>query len=158
MPSRAPRASRRAVLAAGAGAVLLAGCGARESDAGASADPTAPPVDADSDLVEEVVGQLEAAAATATATGREYAALRPLARRLEGLHRSHLEELGRDPRSTPGRVPRLPVADARVRLLRAEERLQQRLVVAAVEAESGALAQVFASMAAAVAQQRVAAG
>jgi hypothetical protein len=45
---------------------------------------------------------------------------------------------------------------ARSRLLAREERLQQRLVRAAVEAESGALAQVFASMAAAVAQQRVA--
>ena len=43
---------------------------------------------------------------------------------------------------------------ARARLLRSEEKLQGRLVRAALEAESGALAQVFASMAAAVAQER----
>ena len=69
------------------------------------------------------------------------------------MHRSHLGELSRPDDVEDGKV-KGSVATARERLLRAEEKLQQQLVRAAVEAESGALAQVFASMAAAIAQER----
>ena len=164
MPSPAPRASRRAVLTGGtvAGAALLtlSGCGATRTDdlGGAVADDTsAPAVDADSDLVEAVGGQLTSALALAAATAASIPQLRSLGRRLAALHRAHLGELSQtddvDKGTDKGTVKGTPET-ARARLLRSEEKLQQQLVRAALAAESGALAQVFASMAAAVAQER----
>ena len=155
-------ASRRAVLAGGAGigaaalAAAATGCGLARGDGTTTTgavDPTAPAVDADSDLVETVAEHLATTLALAGAVGAAHRGLRPLSRRLAALHRAHLEQLGR---SDDGRgdTVRGSSAAARTRLLRAEEQLQQRLVRAALDAESGALAQVFASMAAAVAQQR----
>jgi len=165
--SPAPRASRRSLLTgtAAAGAALLvgattAGCGLQPGDetTGAAAiDPTVPAVDADSDLVETVGAQIAAALALASATGAAFGKLRPLTRRLASLHRSHLGELGMPDDDPDGTAPG-SAATARARLLRSEEKLQQRLVRAALDAESGALAQVFASMAAAVAQQRAVTG
>lgn len=157
MLSRSPVA-RRGLLLGGVGAAvaLAAGCGAQDSGAGASADPTAPAVGADSDLVERVVAEIGTALGAATATARRHRALRGLARPFVGLHRTHLDRLeaGSDAQGTaPG-----DEGAARAALLRAEERLQVRLVDAAVEAQSGALAQVFAAMAAGVAQQRAVAG
>ena len=159
MPSPA-RASRRAVLTGGtvAGATLLAvsGCGLIDADDAARAvddDPTAPAVDADSDLVEKVGGQVTKALALSVATGGSVPQVRALARRLSALHRSHLDELSQPDDVDDGKVKGSPET-ARARLLRAEEKLQQQLVRAALEAESGALAQVFASMAAAIAQER----
>lgn len=162
MPSRASRTSRRAVLTGGgiAGAALvattLAGCGSVRPDengrAGA-ADPTAPAVDADSDLVGRVSKQLTSVLSLALATGASVPGLRPLARRWSSLHRAHLDELSEPDEADGGKV-RGSAETARARLLRSEEKLQHQLVKAALEAESGALAQVFASMAAAVAQER----
>lgn len=155
VPSRNPRATRRAVLVAGtgAGAALLAGCGRASAPTGAGAEPTAPAVDADSDLVEQVGAAIEAAAATATAVARQHPGHRALGRRLAALHRAHLAELGRG-RVGAAPAARLPAARAREHLLRVEAELERHLGRAAVEAESGALAQVFAAMAAALAQQR----
>lgn len=162
MPSRAPRASRRAVLVGGGltgGTVIaatMAGCGSarRAEDAAVGAvDATAPAVGADSDLVDTVGRQLTTALALALATGASLPRLRPLARRLTALHRAHLEELGQPDDADGGKVQG-SVETARARLLRSEEALQGRLVRAALDAESGALAQVFAAMAAAVAQER----
>lgn len=158
---RQVRASRRALLGgslAGA-AALLTGCGELDSSSGATApgaaDPTAPAVDADSDLVADVVEEITSALALATATATSFPGLRAFARDLGDLHRAHLGELGAP---TGPKRPRRPVEDdaasARAKLLRAEERLQGDLVEAAGAAGSGALAQVFASMAAAVAQRR----
>lgn len=156
MPSRL-RASRRAVLggAAGGVALLATGCGTQDgspAEAGAE-ETTAPAVDADSELVTDVVGHISAALALATATAKAVPALRPLGKQLAALHRSHLDELGQSGEGDAGRVKGTADA-ARVRLLHSEEQLQQRLVRAAIAAESGALAQVFAAMAAAIAQQR----
>jgi hypothetical protein len=154
-----PRASRRTVLTGGtvAGAAFLAvaGCGVtQDGTSGAVADdPTAPAVDADSDLVQTVGGQLAATLALARATASSVPQLRPLARRLAALHRAHLGELSQPDDGKDGKVPG-SAETARARLLRSEEKLQQHLVRAALAAESGALAQVFASMAAAVAQER----
>ena len=103
--------------------------------------------------MEKVGDQLRSALALALATGASVPQLRPLARRFAGLHRAHLRELSRSDDVEDGQVGG-SVDAARARLLRSEERLQQRLVRAALAAESGALAQVFASMAAAVAQRR----
>ena len=73
---RPARASRRALLTGGAvaGGTLLAvsGCGSTVADGAARAaddDPTAPAVDADSDLVERVGGQVTNALTLAVATG-----------------------------------------------------------------------------------------
>ncbi|WP_183099364.1 hypothetical protein [Nocardioides pelophilus] len=165
MPSPVPRASRRFVLTgtgAAAGVLLVgaaAGCGQRQADmtGPAAVDPTEPAVDADSDLVETIGAQIAAALALAAATGAAFDQLRPLTRRLVAVHRFHLGELGRPDEGRHGTVKGSP-ATARARLLRSEETLQQRLVRAALDAESGALAQVFASMAAAIAQQRAVTG
>jgi hypothetical protein len=140
---------------AAAGGALLAGCGRAQSEhAGAAdVDPTEPAVDADSDLVATIGGQIAHALAVVVATGSAVPGLRPLTRRLTALHRSHLGELSRPRRAGHGgKVAESPEA-ARTELLRSEEKLQRQLVQAALDAESGALAQVLASMAAAVAQE-----
>ncbi len=134
----------------------MAGCGSARSDENERAgavDPTEPAVDADSDLVESVSKQLASALSLALATATSVPALRPLARRLASLHRSHLDELSEPDEADGGKVTG-SVETARARLLRSEEKLQHQLVESALSAESGALAQVFASMAAAVAQER----
>jgi hypothetical protein len=157
---RPARASRRALLTGGAvaGTTLLAasGCGSTGADRTARAahdDPTAPAVDADSELVEKVGGQVTSALSLAVATGASVPHLQPLSRRLSALHRAHLSELSQPDDVEDGEV-KGSAETARARLLRAEEKLQQRLVRAALEAESGALAQVLASMAAAIVQER----
>ena len=134
----------------------MSACGSARSDEDAPAgavDPTEPAVDADSDLVESIGKQLTKALSLALATGTSVPGLRPLARRLTSLHRAHLDELSQPDQADGGKVAG-SVETARARLLRSEEQLQGRLVRAALDAESGALAQVLASMAAAVAQER----
>ncbi|KAA1420789.1 hypothetical protein F0U44_00075 [Nocardioides humilatus] len=156
MPRPAALASRRLVIggAAAGAALLVSGCGVRDSRGSAtSGDPTAPAADADSDLVVEIVDQITGALSLAKATGTAFKSLRPLSRDLVALHDAHLDELGES--ADPSKeVVKGTVETARARLLRAEENLQGRLVTAALAAESGALAQTFASMAAAIAQQR----
>lgn len=148
MSRPAARASRRSLLSgAVAGVALLAtGCGTQDSHL--------PALDADSDLVDDVVGRIEAAQRVAAAARDAFPSLRDLGGDLTALHTAHLKELGR-----PGRVRATsPVggtaATARDRLLQVETKLQARLVDAALAAESGALAQTFAAMAAAIAQRR----
>jgi hypothetical protein len=118
--------------------------------------PTAPAVDADSALVTEVAQAIAATGALATATATTLAPLARLGTHLARIHAAHLAELGGDGPDDQTAVPVVPTGRraALTALLLAEERLQDRLTVAAGAAQSGALAQVFASMAAAVAQQR----
>ncbi len=161
MFSPAPRASRRAVLSGGTAAaaalVAASGCGfdqaADDAVAGAGDDPTAAAVDADSDLVETVGDHLRSALSLAVATAAADQRLRRLTGRLATVHRAHLRELGQ-PDDIEDRKVLGTAETARARLLNAEETLQRHLVTGALAAESGALAQVFASMAAAVAQER----
>ncbi|QSR25982.1 hypothetical protein CFH99_10135 [Nocardioides aromaticivorans] len=115
--------------------------------------PTAPAVDADSDLVASVLDAVTATGALATAVGTTVPALAGVATRLARLHDAHATELGGAEQADAPAVPAGRAAALR-RLAQAETRLQDRLVRAAGQAESGALAQVLASMAAAVAQQR----
>lgn len=109
----------------------------------------------DASLVEEVLAAVALAHRTARANARLHpetaAALRPF----EALHQLHGDELGGLPRTT-GRVtaPGDSPAQVLARVGRGEARLQRTLVAAAGSAGSGALAQTFASMAAAVAQLR----
>lgn len=155
--------SRRGLLAGSLGGLVVAasGCdavddvlGGDEADApGGSASPE-PAVDADSALVAEVGTAIAEVRALALATAKEVPALARPADRLARLHAAHLDRLGWDgerPTTSTGGEPRAVV---RRRLLRAEAGLQESLVAAAGRAESGALAQVMAAMAAAVAQQR----
>ncbi len=150
--------SRRWVLVGGAlgGVAALAGCGWLDDDADPPAgtvEPTAPPVDADSELVDEIGREIAEAGAVAARVADRFAPLQPVARAFADLHDAHLGELQWD--GTVERSPRLGGrAEAERLLLEAEERVQGRLVRASLAAESGALAQVLASMAAAVAQQR----
>lgn len=146
-------ASRRTTVAAGlAGLVALSGCDLDPGpDEPTSEQTTAPPVDADSELVEQVRTRILAAlgaVATVRSEGRKLRqTLRPLAD-LHGAHLAALDSEGLDEDllhlGEPG--PGL----ARVRA--AETTLQRQLTTAAIRAESGALAKLLASMAAAVAQ------
>lgn len=162
MPNRVSRLSRRTFLGAGAGgtAVLLSGCDALDSVLGESdpvppgaVSPTAPAVDADSALVEEVATAIASAGALASATGTTIPALARVGARLARIHEAHAGELGRTTAADQPVVDGGRTAALR-RLWRSEDALQLRLVAAAQDAESGALAQVFASMAAALAQQQ----
>jgi hypothetical protein len=96
--------------------------------------------DPDSALVDEVVAHLLAAERLAAA-GRQAD--------LVALHRAHLDALEADQPA-----PRRPARRrSRAEVRRGELLLQRRLTRAALAAESGALARLLASMAAAVAQR-----
>ncbi|HWJ81316.1 MAG TPA: hypothetical protein VNS55_03675 [Nocardioides sp.] len=158
MPNRPPL-SRRSVLAAGGGVIVVTGtaaaCGSVPGATTSGAEPTAPSSAADADLVEEVGRAIADAAGRARATAG-VAGLRPLARPFVRLHAAHLDKLGWTGTTS---TPDVGAADgARGALLTAERRLQAKLARAAGDARSGALAQVLASMAAAVAQQLAVAG
>lgn len=109
----------------------------------------------DTGLVEEVLTALALAHRTARANARQHPETAASLRPFEALHQAHGDELGGLPRTT-GRVtsPGDSPAQALARVDRSEARLQRTLVGAAGSAGSGALAQTFASMAAAVAQLR----
>ena len=148
-------------MAAGVGgaAVVLTACDVLDGPSGdegpgVSPDASVDAVDADSTLVEEVGEAIASTAALATATGAAYPALTGLGTRLAKVHEVHARGLGR---TTPAPAPTIASGNsalARQQLLAAEQQLQTRLVEAAQQAESGSLAQLIASMAAAVAQQR----
>jgi hypothetical protein len=138
--------SRRATLGLGAaGLVAVGGCdagddAARPSLLGSGSPTATADVDPDSTLVDQVVAHLVAAEQLAAAGRRPD---------LVALHRAHLDALEAD-QPAPGRPARRRTP-AEVR--RGEVLLQRRLDDAALAAESGALARLLASMAAAVAQR-----
>ena len=73
------------------------------------------------------------------------------------MHRAHLEVLEpSDERSVPPPAPAASPADAIARLRTVEATLQQTLATGAVDAQSGALARLLASMSASVSQHLVA--
>ncbi|TNM45050.1 hypothetical protein FHP29_04320 [Nocardioides albidus] len=167
MPARPTPVSRRLVLTGGIGgaALALTACDAIDDVLGGDSDPgvsgaltpTAPPADADSTLVEDVLAAISSTGALATATAAAVPGLARLGSRLARIHGAHASELGgtvdaEAPTVAPDR------AAARAALLAAESDLQDTLVGAARRAHSGALAQVLASMAAALAQQQAVLG
>lgn len=173
MPASLPPVSRRLVVAGGLGgaALALSGCDAlddvlgRNDDPGVSGaasgtvTPTAPAADADSTLVDTVVAAISGTSALVAATGTAVPGLAKITASLTRLHTAHATELGGTLSTTPPATPVTgPRAAALRRLLRAEADLQDRLVAAAGQAHSGALAQLFAAMAAALAQQRAVLG
>jgi hypothetical protein len=157
--SRAPalRITRRTTLGGAlVGVAVLAGCDLGD---GGSGDPASAPTpsagtdDPDAELVEAVVDDVAAIGSLVKALRRRHASLRrplgPLAR----VHDEHLEVLGSDQqaRRTP---PRTDSAAEALALLRTREVRHQRLLAnRAVDAQSGRLARLLASMSAAVAQQ-----
>lgn len=151
MPARPVTATRRTALAVAVGVTGLAvgGCTADSPDDPADpAGTTAPPVDADQVVVDDVLARLNSALAGVAAAG---AASRPLARELAGLkraHVAHLEALGGSESGSAGATD----APTRREVLKDEARLQRFLATASVSAESGTLATLLASMSASVAQ------
>ena len=146
-------ASRRTALGGAlAGLATLTGCDdGGPSDRPAPTATTAPPRDADTDLVDEVISHLVAALGVVIAARSGSRELRSRLRPFERLHLAHLRALdaGDVTVSTDQPAGAGPGID---RVRAAEGRLQRQLTEAAVGAESGALAGLLASMAAAVAQ------
>ncbi|MEV7428706.1 hypothetical protein AB0N29_03740 [Nocardioides sp. NPDC092400] len=162
MPSL-PTASRRTVVGVAAVTLgplvggALAGCDADldgllpGGDQPGAASP-APDPDADEALVEEVVGEVAAQLSLVAAVRVRHPRLRPVLAGLEAVHVAHLEAL-EGTQEGPSAPPTADAAAALALARRREIAHQRRLAGAAVRADSGPLAQLLASMAAAVAQQ-----
>jgi len=151
VPARPVATTRRTALVATVGltGLVVGGCTSDSPDDPADAEPTsAPPVDADQELVDGVVERVNAAMAIVVMAGEGSEAM---ARELAGLrrmHAAHLDSLGSDGSWSAYQSE----GPTRREVLHAEARLQRFLVTAAVQAESGTLAKLLASMSAAVAQ------
>lgn len=148
--------SRRSVVLTGAGGLLLAGCdldlGSDGEAAPGSASTTSPPTSADQRLVDQVGAQINTASAALAVRITDAGLTRKVAD-LRTVHARHLELLeitGTGPGAGTAQVRR-PAAHVR----QVETRLQRQLVDAAVAAESGTLAKLFASMSAALSQRLV---
>jgi hypothetical protein len=153
-PAPVLRTSRRTTLGGAlAGVAMLAGCDLGSDDPGSAPAPTADPDDPDTGLVAEVVDDIAATLAIVEAVRHRHGSLRRQLGELAKVHRAHLEALGSNERpDRPG--PRTADAGAALALVRKREQRHQRLLTdRAVEAQSGRLARLLASMSAAVAQQ-----
>lgn len=138
MPAAPHLLARRTALTLGAVAIVATGCDDGDSSDPAGAPPATPTPDPDTVLVDAVLADLARAETLALGAGFVD---------LAALHRAHIEAL-EGPEAEPGTGG---ASKAAVR--RAEQRLQRQLVQASLEAESGALARLLASMSAAVAQR-----
>lgn len=159
MLARAVTTRRTALGGAFAGLLAVGGCELDPRTDDAPENPTDgqddPP---DTVLVDDVLLELDALVTLLVTARREHPELREPLRPLLALHREHAAALG-------GRDPRLSVRARRTargtpdvvlgQISERERRAQRRLVDAAMAARSGAVAQLFASMSAAVAQQLV---
>ena len=158
MPATPRLVARRTTLALGAvGLVACAGCD--NGDDRAPADPFATPAshsdtDRDAALVDEILTTLASITGLVAKVGTAYPKVASPMTALRRMHDLHTEALGGTPAIGPatGRV----FTDASAALMgvrREEQALQRRLVDAALNAESGRLARLLASMSAAVAQR-----
>ncbi len=117
-----------------------------------SASATAEP-DADTRLAEDAAYEIAAALVVVDSVRRAFPGLRERVQPLARMHRAHLEVLEPpDDRSVPAPPRDGTRAEALGRVRAAEQTLQAALTTAAVEARSGALARLLASMSASVAQ------
>ena len=156
VPLTAPTVGRRGILRGAAVAALtmpvLAACDATDvTPRNGSVRQTGQSSAADQTLVSTVAGVVAGTRAAANALSKNDKAHRTWALGLASMHQQHLSRLGTGWTATPVQA-RTPAA-----LAAAERTLQQKLVSAAQQAESGALAQTLASMAAAIGQRLVAA-
>lgn len=150
-----PSATRRSALAAaGAGAVVTAGCSAGSSGADGPGSTSSGAPDADEQLVARVLAAVSSAHSLIVSTRRVRPRLNDELAGWERLHRAHAKQLGGLVSAGPRRAVIHDDDAAALRAVRAAERaLQDTLSGAAVEASSGDLAASFASMAAALAQR-----
>lgn len=130
--------ARRTALTLGAVAIVASGCDDGDKTDPGSAPSATPTEDADTALVDAVLADLTHAETVALGGGFAD---------LAALHRAHIEAL-----DGPEAVAGTAVATKEA-VRRTEQRLQKKLVQASVAAESGELAQLLASMSAAVAQR-----
>lgn len=151
------RTSRRAAVGGTFAVMVLSGCTdtSRTDDRDpAPGPPTSPAAEADDALVDRVLTEISTALREVRRQRRSHPSLRRPLRSLQRLHTTHAKELGGpvEPRRPAPRTrnPR----QARAQVAATEERLQRRLERESRRAESGALALLLASMAAAVAQER----
>lgn len=133
-------------------APLAAACDATDTTPARSTGvrPTAGAAAADATLVASLARRIAALRTAATAVAKHSPDRRAWALDLASLHQQHLRKLGAASTHASGVSARTPEA-----LAAAERDLRQALVAASGRAESGALAQVLASMAAAVQQRLV---
>ncbi|GGO70043.1 hypothetical protein [Nocardioides deserti] len=163
-----PPASRRAVVGVGTVTLVpvlagsLGACDASDvgdllpgaDPSGGSSPAPAPDPDADEALVDEAVGGLAEALALVAAVRVRHPRLRDALAGLEDTHAAHLAALEGEQRG-PAAPPTADAAAALALVRRRATATQRRLADQAVRADSGQLAQLLASMAAAVAQQLV---
>lgn len=140
------------------GLVAVAGCDLDDLDPTSESAPgsggSAPPQDADSDLLEDVTTTTDAVLMLVAALRRRHPALAGTLRPLGEMHVAHRTALGGPERSAshPPMTTRGPAAA--LALVRDRElRFQRQLADWSVAARSGPLARLLAAMSAAVAQQ-----
>jgi hypothetical protein len=154
--NRVPRTDRRGALRTAAIATLAlpalplaAACDATDTTPHEGRiDPTAGAAAADQALVDAVARRIAGLRQAATSLARHDHAHRSWLLAVAALHEQHLRKLG-----ATGARPRAARATSVAALTSAERSLQQTLVAASSRAASGALAQVLASMAAAIEQR-----
>ena len=159
-PVPSPRATRRTtIVGALAGTVVLAGCDAGRPDPG-PAGRSAPAAGADPDeaLVAEVSAELDELVALVAVAAARRPLLAPDLAAFSALHQAHRATLPEQDAEPPRpRVTGSP-AEVATQLLRREEQAGRRLADWALDAESGALARLLASMSAGVAVHLAATG
>lgn len=146
------RAALRSLACAALAVPLISACDATDTTQGRSTGvrPTAGAAAADAALVHLLAQHIAGLRVAATAVAQRSAARRSWALDLASLHQQHLRKLGATSAHAAPSSARTPAA-----LVAAEGVLRQALVIASGRAESGALAQVLASMAAAIDQRLV---
>jgi hypothetical protein len=163
VPARPLTATRRTALAVAAGLTGLAACTSDPADSpagpGDAQTTSAPPVDADQELVTGIAVQLAVLGVEVDSIMQAFPALRGELRPLRRMHAAHLEALGGFDDPIPSPEPQTEGRSAAVQdLVLQEQHLQRELARDAVRAESGTLAKLLASMSAAVAQHLAALG
>ena len=155
-PAPVLRTSRRTTLGGAlAGVALLAGCDLGSDDPSSTPAPAKGQDDPDAALVSDVVDDLVATLTLVESVRHRHGSLRRQLGELAKVHRAHLEALGSTGRPDR-RGPKAAgaTADAALALVRRREQRHQRFMAdRAVDAQSGRLARLLASMSAAVAQQ-----
>jgi hypothetical protein len=163
VPAQRVSTTRRGALGGALGLVLVSACDVDdlrppEDEATPVPSPTpgasgTPQPDADTALAEDAAYDIAGAQVIVDGVRRSFPRLRDRLQPLARMHRAHLAVL--EPR-TASSVPAPDVggtpAEALERVRTAEQALQRALASAAVEARSGALARLLASMSASVSQ------
>ncbi|HJQ05212.1 MAG TPA: hypothetical protein VJ872_07195 [Nocardioides sp.] len=146
------RAALRSLACAALVVPLISACDATDTTQGRSTGvrPTAGSAAADAALVDVLAQQIAGLRVAATAVAKRSPRRRSWALDLASMHQQHLRKLGATTAHAAPSVARTPAA-----LAAAEGVVRDALVSAAGRAESGALAQVLASMAAAIEQRLV---